>query len=66
MDSASPTNPEIETQDVPKAIFKAFLGDLESKDISNEVISNLRDVLISDQPITESKVKIALFVISKL
>ena len=66
MGSETPTNLEIESQEVPKAIFKAFLGDLESKDISNEVISNLNDVLMSDQPITESKVKIALFVNSKL
>ena len=66
MNSETSPNPEIEMQDVPKAIFKAFLDELESKDISDEVISNLKDVLMSEQPITESKVKIALFVNSKL
>jgi hypothetical protein len=66
MESEAKTNADLEMQDVPKAIFYAFLADLKTKDISEEVISNLKDILISDQPITESKIKVSMFVNSKL
>lgn len=66
MESDQKNNHKIESQNVPKAIFKAFLDDLETKEISDEVISNLKDVLMAEQTVTEVKIKSALFVNTKL
>jgi hypothetical protein len=57
----SKTNDEIEFTSVPIEIHKAFLKELEKKEISTDLIDRLKSVLIELKDPTEKNIKQAIF-----